>query len=191
LPGTVENALEEVRSVALPVFEKLSAGLETWSTLGTNLITSQERLEQLLARLNDMVEGVEQGKGTAGQLITDTSLANEAQQLLARANEAMSELRDVVTNLNLAVENVRHGTTHLPAIAGIVASEAKDLPGLVDQTQVSMRELERLIASMQRHWLLRKYVNQTDPPPLRPPSPGAEPQKKPVQPLRSPRDAGR
>jgi phospholipid/cholesterol/gamma-HCH transport system substrate-binding protein len=191
LPGTVENALEEVRSVALPVFEKLSAGLETWSTLGTNLITSQGRLEQLLARLNDMVEGVEHGKGTAGQLITDTSLADEAQQLLARANEAMSELRDVVTNLNVAVENVRHGTTHLPEIAGVVASEANDLPGLVDQTQVSMRELERLIEAMQRHWLLRKYVNQTDPSPLRPSFPGAEPQTKPVQSLRSPRDAGR
>ena len=47
-----------------------------------------------------------------------------------------------------------------------LADEAKDLPGLVLQTQTSMRELERLVEAMQRTWLLRKYVNQTNPPPL-------------------------
>jgi hypothetical protein len=50
--------------------------------------------------------GVEAGKGTVGKLITDTALADEAQKLLARANEAMSELQGVVTNLNVAVKNV-------------------------------------------------------------------------------------
>ena len=52
-------------------------------------------------------------------------------------------------------------------------------------------EIERLVEAMQRHWLLRKYVNKTNPPPLRPlPSPpGGE--KKPVTVLRSPKDAAR
>jgi len=72
-----------------------------------------------------------------------------------------------------------------------VATEVKDLPGLVLQTQVSMRELERLIEAMQRHWLLRKYVNQTNPPPLRPLSGSQEPETKPVKAFRSPSDSGR
>ena len=80
----------------------------------------------------------------------------------------MSELQGVVTNLNVAVKNVQNGTARLPEITDAVANEAKDLPGLVLQTQTSMRELERLIEAMQRHWLLRKYVNKTNPPPLRP-----------------------
>jgi len=191
LPGTVETAIEEVRSAALPVFKKLSVGLDTWTTLGTNLITTRERLEQLIARLNDIVAGVEQGKGTAGKLITDTALADEAQQLLTRANEAMSELQGVVTNLNVAVRNVQNGTARLPEITEAVADEAKDLPGLVLQTQTSMRELERLIEAMQRHWLLRKYVNKTNPPPLRPLSETAVPEKKPVKVFRSPKDSAR
>jgi hypothetical protein len=49
-----------------------------------------------------------------------------------------------------------------------------------------MRELERLIEAMQRHWLLRKYVNQTNPPPLRPLSETAVPEKKPGKSLHSP-----
>jgi hypothetical protein len=80
----------------------------------------------------------------------------------------MSELRGVVTNLNAAVEIVQNGTVRLREITGAVADEAKDLPGLVQQTQSSMRELEWLIEAMQRLWLVRKYVNETNPPPLNP-----------------------
>jgi len=31
-----------------------------------------------------------------------------------------------------------------------------------------MRELERLIEAMQKNWLVRKYVNKTNPPPAHP-----------------------
>ena len=54
-----------------------------------------------------------------------------------------------------------------------------------------MRELERSVAAMQRHWLLRKYVNQTNPPPIRSLLVIEEPPKKAVQALRSPRDLTR
>ena len=80
----------------------------------------------------------------------------------------MGELQETETNLNLAVRNVRSGTVRLPEITDAMANEAKDLPGLVGQTQMSMRELERLIEALQRNWLVRKYVNKTNPPPLRP-----------------------
>ena len=115
-----------------------------------------------------MAAGIEAGKGTAGKLITDTALADEAQNLLARANETMSEFQNVATNLNLAVKNVQNGTARLPEITEAAANEAKDLPGLVLQTQSSMIELERLVEALQREWLIRKYVNQTNPPPLHP-----------------------
>ena len=170
-PGTMETAVEEIRSATLPVITKLSAGLDTWTALGTNLITTQEQLEQLTARLNSIVAGVEQGKGTAGKLIADPALADKMQNLLARANDVMSELQGITTNLNLAVNNIQNGTTRLPEITDTVANETKDLPGLVRQTQVSMIEVERLVEAMQRTWLVRKYVNHTNPPPLRTHSP--------------------
>jgi phospholipid/cholesterol/gamma-HCH transport system substrate-binding protein len=170
-PGTMETVVEEVRSATLPVITKLSVGLDTWTVLGTNLITTQEQLKQLTARLNNIVAGVEQGKGTAGKLVTDPELADEAQNLLARANNVMSELQGTATNLNVAVNNIQNSTVRLPEITDTVANEMKDLPDLVLQTQVSMREVERLVEAMQKTWLVRKYVNQTNPPPLRPYSP--------------------
>ena len=62
----------------------------------------------------------------------------------------MGELQGMVTNLNVAVKNIQNGTARLPEITGAVADEAKDLPGLVRQTQASMREMERLVEAMQR-----------------------------------------
>ena len=186
---TVETAIEEVRTAALPVFKKLSVGLDTWTTLGTNLIATQERLEQLIDRLNNIVAGVEQGKGTAGRLITDTTLVDEAQQLLTRANEATGELQGMLTNLNVVVKNVQNGTARLPEITDAVADGTKELPRLVQQTQTSMRELERLVDAMQRTWLLRKYVNQTNPPPSHPSSETAGPEKPLLKNFPSPKNS--
>jgi len=170
--SALEAAVEEIRGQALAVLKKASAGLDLWTKLGADLGETRQRLDQLTVRMENMAAGVEAGKGTVGRLIADTALADEAQNLLARANEAMSELQGVVTNLNVAA-------ARLPEITDAVADEAKDLPGLVRQTQTSMRELERLVEALQRHWLLRKYVNQTNPPPLRPLSETAVPEKKP------------
>ncbi|MBI3852260.1 MAG: MCE family protein [Verrucomicrobia bacterium] len=189
--SVLEGAVEEVRSEAMLVLKKVNGGLDTWTTLGSNLITTRARLDQLVGRMDDVVTDVQAGKGTVGKLITDTALADEAQKLLARANKAMSELRGTVTNLNVAVKNVQDGTARLPEITDAVADGAKDLPGLVLQTQTSMRELERLIEAMQRHWLLRKYVNKTNPPPMRPLPASEEPEKKPAKMLSSPRNSAK
>jgi hypothetical protein len=111
--------------------------------------------------------------------------------LLVKANRSMDELQVTATNLQHASVNVHLASTNLPAISEAIGQEAKELPGLVLQTQTSMRELERLIEATQRHWLLRKYVNKTNPPPLRPWSASQELETKPVKVVRSPRDSGR
>jgi phospholipid/cholesterol/gamma-HCH transport system substrate-binding protein len=171
--SALESAIEEIRSQSLAALKKANTGLDTWTQLGGDLGETRQHLNQLIARLDTITAGVEQGKGTAGKLITDTALADEAQKLLARANETMSELQGMVTNLNVAVKNIQDGTARLPEITDAVADGTKDLPGLVQQTQTSMREVERLVEAMQKTWLLRKYVNKTNPPPL-------NPQTKPV-----------
>jgi methyl-accepting chemotaxis protein len=141
--------------------------------------------------MNTIATDAQGGKGTVGKLLTDPALVDEAQKLLARANEAMGDLQGVVTNLNVAVKNVQAGTVRLPEITEAVANETKDLPGLVQQTQTSMRELERLIEAMQRHWLLCRYVNKTNPPSLRPSPDTSVPEKKPAKALRSPKQSSK
>jgi phospholipid/cholesterol/gamma-HCH transport system substrate-binding protein len=164
----MEKMLVDLHAELMPVVKKAGEGVAEWTRLGGELRTNSGQLHALLARLDDLAIGVEQGKGTAGKLLGETTLADQAQKLLLRANDALGELQETETNLNIAVKNVQKGTARLPEITDAIANEAKDLPGLVEQTQMSMRELERLIEASQRNWLVRKYVNKTNPPPLRP-----------------------
>lgn len=187
--SALEAAVEEVRGEAMLMLKKVNGGLDTWTKLGADLGETQQHLDRLAIHLETMAAGIGAGRGTVGKLITDTALADEAQKLLARANEVMSELQGVVTNLNVAVKNVQSGTVRLPEITEAVANEAKDLPGIVQQSQTSMRELERLIEAMQNHWLLRKYVNRTNPPPSQPLPPSSEAPKTPARGFRSPKGA--
>jgi len=182
--SVLEAAVEEIRVQALAVLKKTGTGLDTWTTLGTNLITTRERLDQLVGRVDNIAADVQAGKGTAGKLLTDPGTADELRTLLVKANHSVDELQVTLNNLQQA-------STNLPAISDAIGKEAKDLPGLVLQTQVSMREVERLVEAMQRTWLLRKYVNQTNPPSLRPLPGSEEPQKKPVKALQSPRNAAK
>ena len=191
LPSALETAVEDVRREAVPALKKLSAGLEPWTALGTNLLTSLERLDQLILRADNIAADLQQGKGTAGKLLTDASTADELKTLLVNANRSIYELQATFKNLQTASGNLQVASTNLPAISEALSKETKDLPGLVLQTQTSMRELERLMEAMQRHWLLRKYVNQTNPPPLHPLPASQEPETKPVKTFRSPRDSTR
>jgi phospholipid/cholesterol/gamma-HCH transport system substrate-binding protein len=189
--SALEAAVEEVRHEAMLVLKKVNGGLDTWTALGSNLITSRERLDQLIVRADNIAAGLQQGKGTAGKLLVDSSAAEELKALLVKANRSMDELQVAATNLQHASVNVHLASTNLPSISDALGKEAKDLPGLVLQTQTSMRELERLIEAMQRHWFLRKYVNPTNPPSLHPPPEATAPEKRPVKAFLSPKGSAR
>jgi phospholipid/cholesterol/gamma-HCH transport system substrate-binding protein len=155
LPGAMEAAIEEVRREAVPALKKLSAGLDAWTKLGTDLGETRQQLNQLIARLDNIAAGVEQGEGTAGKLLTDPAIADDLETILGKANASMDQLQGVL-------KDVKQASTNFPAIAGSVNQSTKDLPALVAQTQQTMQEIERLVRGMQRHWLIRKFVEQAD-----------------------------
>ncbi len=185
--SALENAVEEIRREVLLVLKKTSAGLDTWSTLGTNLIKSGDRLDQVFVRADNIAVDLQQGKGTIGKWLNDSSTANELKTLLVNANHSVDELQITLKNLASASGNIQQATTNLPALSALLDRDAREIPALILQTQTSMVELERVIEAVQRHWLLRKYVNKTNPPPLRPLPAGED--QKPVKVLRSPGDS--
>jgi phospholipid/cholesterol/gamma-HCH transport system substrate-binding protein len=185
--GRIEKLVSDLHAVLIPVVKKAGAGLEQWTKLAGNLEKNTHELSGLLGRWDRLSEGLEEGKGTAGKLLTDNGLADEAQELVARANKVMSQFQLMATNLNATVTDIQTGAARVPEIADAVANETKDLPGLVHETQVSMVELERLIEALQRHWLVRRYVNKTDPEPPNSKSQQQNPERKNPGPQISPK----
>ena len=162
LPSAMEATLEEVRREAVPALKKLSAGLDTWTKLGTDLITTRERLDQLIGRVDNMAADLQESKGTVEKLLTDPEVADELKALLVKANRSVDELQVTLNNLQKA-------GTHLQVISDAL-SEAKDLPELLLQTQQTLHEIESLVQGMQQHWLIRKYIEQPQPNPRIAPS---------------------
>ena len=83
LPSALESAVEEIRREAVPALKKLSAGPRDVDRLGSNLVASRERLDQLLVRADNIAADL-QGKGTVGRLLTDPDAADELTDLLQR-----------------------------------------------------------------------------------------------------------
>ena len=63
LPSPLESAVDEIRREGVPALKKLSAGLETWTVLGSNLVASQARLDQLLERADSIAANLQTAKG--------------------------------------------------------------------------------------------------------------------------------
>lgn len=154
-PSALETALEEIRSEAVPALKKLSAGLDSWTDLGTELGNASRQLHQLIARMDNIASGVEQGEGTVGRLLVDRTVADELEQLLSKSVASMDELK-------LILDNIRQASTNFPAITESVHQSAQDLPAVLAQAQHTLQEIERLARGMQRHWLLRGAVRQAD-----------------------------
>lgn len=152
----VQQVIERVEEVALPAIEQVRKALEEYTNLASDLRNPEGNLQELLAHLAKIAEELEKGEGTAGQLLRDPSLANELREITEKINASLAEV-------NVILQDVR-------ASSSILKEEMDDVPGVVLQTRDTMRETEKLLEAIQKHWMIRKYVDQAEPSTLIPPS---------------------
>jgi phospholipid/cholesterol/gamma-HCH transport system substrate-binding protein len=141
-----QNLLTQFQDAVLPLIEQIRMAAEEYTNLAADLRATNGPMVKLLANLEQLTAGLEQGEGSAGKLLKDPQLADELNRILAQVNDVMAD--------------VKKTTEQLPAVAEKVGGEASDLPGLMLQTQETMREAERLIDGIQKSWLVRGYIEQ-------------------------------
>ena len=138
----------EITEIAQDILKRLQEttvpAIEEYTALAADLRSTNGPLMKLLAHLEQITAGLERGEGSAGQLLRDPTAANEIQRILA-------EVKDILADVKAA-------TVQLPPVAGRVARDTEDMPGVMLQTQETLREAERLIEGIQQHWLIRGYV---------------------------------
>ena len=145
----------EITEIAQDILKRLQEttvpAIEEYTALAADLRSTNGPMMKLLANLEQITAGLERGEGSAGQLLRDPALASELTRILEQVNVALGEVQKILAD-------VKATTAQLPAAAQTVGREVEDLPGMVVQSQATLREAERLIQGIQQNWLIRKHV---------------------------------
>jgi phospholipid/cholesterol/gamma-HCH transport system substrate-binding protein len=139
--------------------------------------------------LADVMEHMQKGEGDVGRLLTDETMVRDIEVIVAKASGIVSDLGQLVSELQLAAGNVKNlsqgisardggvpgllhradatlatlqqsmrdlalATQRAPQIVRSVELGARDLPGLLTQTQQTARQLEELAIQLRGLWLL-------------------------------------
>lgn len=154
----LEWAVEEIRTQTVPLIQQIKATAEEYASLATTLRDEEGPLMQLLEHLNAIAEGLEQGRGTAGMLLQDDSMARETQTLLKESRMLIEATRSTVSEVNRAAAT-------LPDLSATLREDLQQVPSVVrraesalGQAESALEEAERLLQGLQNHWLVRNYV---------------------------------
>ena len=111
------------------------------------------------------------GERRRSQLVFERRTDHLAQSLMA-ALGSYSDILYAIEGLFRASQRVDRGEFakfversifRYPGIMGRLEGELQTLPGLIMQTGETLRQIEKLVIGMQKHWLLREYVEQQTP----------------------------
>lgn len=152
----IEDVIRQFREATLPAIEQVRKAVEEYTKVAEELHRPDGNLQQLLSHVNALAAGLEKGEGTVGQLLRDPALADELHEITGKINASLEQVR-------LILENVEK-------VSAAVRNESSNIPGLVLQSRETLRESEKLIEGLQRHWLIRKYVETDEPTERVPPS---------------------
>ncbi len=186
----LEKTSEEVRVAVLDVLNLSRVFLEEYTALANELRHPDATVQALLARIDRIAARLEAGEGTVGRLLTDSTLADRAVGIADRAAEIagssertlaeveallkdarrimaglpdMAQLTETLKVVQAILLDLKETTAHLPAMTEWAAQEIQDAPGLVLQIRQQLLEVEELVESVKKHWLIRGYVESTEP----------------------------
>jgi ABC-type transporter Mla subunit MlaD len=172
--------IEETATAAKDFFEKLNDENES-------LYRSLALLEKGIADMNRVMAQAASGEGALGDMIqSDTRMRREFNEFATTLNSGTKSLESAVNNLGAGIEELRAG--------GITSfnEAAKAFPGTIDNTnaainqieegarqfQETVREFEVLVEGLQKHWLVRKNIED----PLEDPPENLKPRTSPSRP---------
>jgi len=131
----LQDLLGQIRETTVPLLESVKNAVDQYAGLGADMRSADGPLQKVLLNVESITRKIDQGEGPAGKIIGDKEMADSIQQMVTQLQEAVAQIQVILD----------------------------DVPGTVVQTRETVREAERLIEGLQRHWLLRKYIPQTEP----------------------------
>lgn len=151
----LEDTLQELQKKAEETVGLVNAAIEEYTKLAAGMNDPQGNLQLLLANANGLLEDIRKGEGLPAKVLNDPAMAQdvagivaEVQALMVKVNAMAAELQSVVAKL--------------PPMVDTVGGEVDNLPVLTGDAQTLMRETTVLLDGLQKHWLLRKYMESDE-----------------------------
>jgi phospholipid/cholesterol/gamma-HCH transport system substrate-binding protein len=166
LLGQIRLTAEEYGGLAADLRSNEGPIVKLTDNLGqliTSLRSNDGPLMKIFADMQVISTGLKNGEGTAGRLLRDPGTSDEVNRILKQVGDTIAQVQKIL-------EDVKKTSAQLPPMAARVGNETQDLPGLVLQTQETIRQTQRLIDGIQQVWPISSYIPKPEPTQLIPPS---------------------
>lgn len=148
--------------------DRLAASLERERTI--------VHASESLARLEELLRGLRDGKGSAGKLFTDPALYDRTATLLDDVHRSWQKIDALVAATTQVADRAQE-------LAAQARGRTKELETLVGEVQLLVMQSNHALDLVTSHWLLRGSVPEPGPPvppavldlPADPPAPGGRP----------------
>ncbi len=151
-----------------------------------------EEIKQILANVNTITRQLGEKEGTIGRLIGDPEWAKQVDGIVKDVRQTSGQLPALAEKLDSIMKDVQKlGRTlnvtadRLPAIGqkaedsvenvrvvtGSLTGQVASVEGVLLQAESMLRETQRLVEGLQRHWIIRKYVEEEGGTPMLAPLP--------------------
>ncbi|MCP5157679.1 MAG: hypothetical protein H6983_26130 [Ectothiorhodospiraceae bacterium] len=140
---TVEQLISEVRSRLLPILDQAEGAIGALADVATLLRDSQDDVRQFIASLRGISQRVERGEGTVGRLVTDATLVESLEAVLARTRDAMDTLAPVLAE----VQSVARDAARMSARIG---EQSAAIPAITAQAKATLGSLQAVMEDVRR-----------------------------------------
>ena len=153
-----------------------------------------DEIKQILAHVNAITGQLREQEGTVGRLIGDPEWARSVDGIVKDVRQTAGQLPGVADKLDAIMKDMQRlaqtlnaTADQLPAIGkeageavgnvrtvtGSLTGQVANVEGVLLQAESMLRETQRLVEGLQRHWIVRKYVEQEGATPLMAPLPAS------------------
>lgn len=151
----LEEALNTLALEAENTLRLVNRAIEEYTLVAENINDPEQTLQKILLNVNGLLEDIRKGPGLPAKVLNDPALARDVEDIVAQVEALLVKVNEMAAELQTVVAK-------LPPMADTVAGEVDNLPVLTGDAQELMRETTTLLDGLQKHWLLRKYMESDD-----------------------------
>lgn len=163
----IENEILPAIRTYRKTAETMTAFVEKLSDDNEVLYRSLTSLEEGIGELNVFVKMASSGDGALGDMISsDSQMRKELNEFAVTLNSGTANLKSAIDNLDVGItelrsegiDSINRAAAKLPTTVGETNATIAGVQVATDNLNEAIREMEILVIGLQKHWLVKHYI---------------------------------